>query len=46
MTKVIEDIELKDLATIIAGLVREGVSFRAYPDQFGARWRIELTGGY
>ena len=40
----IKNIELKDLATITAGLVREGVCFVATEEAGG--WTIELTGGH
>lgn len=40
----IEYIELADLPAIVAGLVREGVTFRAYPKD--AFWVVELTGGH
>jgi hypothetical protein len=40
----IECIEVEQLADIVAGLVRNGLTFRAYP--MGAFWCIQLTGGY
>ena len=40
----IEYIDLTDLPAIVAGLVREGVTFRAFPS--GAFWVVELTGGF
>lgn len=41
----IEYIEVSQLAEIIAGLVRQGVTFKAYP--MGAFcWCVELTGGF
>ena len=38
-------IELKDLATIIAGLVKEGIMFEVRPHDDGC-YTVELTGGY
>ncbi len=35
----------EDVAFIIAGLVREGVTFIAYEGKHGV-WSIELTGGF
>lgn len=35
----------EDLVFIIAGLVREGITHRAYAGRGGV-WVIELTGGY
>ena len=40
----INDIETKDLAEIVAGLVREGVTFEA--TQRRGLWTITLTGGF
>lgn len=43
----IRDIPVDKLATIIAGLVREGVTFNATPiDDAGRYFNIELTGGH
>lgn len=39
------DIETKDLATIVAGLAREGVTFECRPQGRGL-WTITLTGGF
>ena len=40
-------IELKDLATIIAGLVKEGIMFEVRPQEHGdGCYIVELTGGY
>lgn len=35
----------EDLCFIIAGLVREGITHRAYKGRLGV-WVIELTGGF
>jgi len=35
---------IEELVKIIAGLVKEGVTFTA--SKQGGRWEIELTGGY
>ena len=40
----IENIKPADLPSIVAGLVREGVTFRAFPS--GVYWTIELLGGF
>lgn len=40
----IKHIATKDLAEIVAGLVRQGVQFTAVQENDG--WTIELTGGY
>lgn len=40
----IQFVQTKDLATIVAGLVREGVMFKATEESGG--WTIELTGGF
>jgi hypothetical protein len=39
---------LETLPVIVAGLVREGVTFKVYPPNLNADgfWEIELTGGY
>ena len=43
----IERINTSDLADIIAGLVKQGITFNAYPmTNYADRWIIELTGGY
>lgn len=43
----IEHIETSELAAIVAGLVREGVTFEARPSVTRAGcWRIVLTGGF
>lgn len=44
----IKNIPIEDLAEIIAGLVKQGVTFTARPlDSFqGGGWIIELTGGF
>lgn len=34
---------IEDLVEIVAGLVKEGLTFKAY--RYGELWRIELTGG-
>ena len=36
--------KMDELAAICAGLVKQGVTFRAYPTD--SYWCIELTGGY
>ncbi len=41
----IENIDISDLARIVADLVRSGVTFRASPAMNGT-WTIALTGGY
>ena len=41
----ITDIKTQDLATIIAGLVREGIGFRSYQSADGT-WYIEFTGAF
>lgn len=41
----IEGIGTADLATIVAGLVAQGVKFRAYKTGVDV-WAIELTGGF
>ena len=41
----IEGVPTKEVAPIVAGLVREGVTFTVYPTSVGL-WCIELTGGY
>lgn len=41
------DVPVADLATIVAGLVREAVCFKAtVSDTDGKFYTIELTGGY
>lgn len=43
----IQDIPTSILAGIVAGLVREGVTFNVTPTNDNASlWNIELTGGY
>lgn len=44
----INNVHTKQLAIIIAGLVREGVTFKAVPtmSKCGEYWEIILTGGY
>lgn len=44
-TNMIVDVPAKDLAIIIATLVREGIIFRARPNEAGL-YEITLTGGY
>ena len=41
----IERIETETLAGLIAGLVKEGLTFQCFPTRDG-RWTIELTGGF
>lgn len=36
--------DISDLVEVTAGLVRQGLTFKARPD--GACWVIELTGGF
>ena len=41
------DVPVDKLATVVAGLVREGVCFRAIVSDFtGKFYTIELTGGH
>ena len=43
----IRHIPTEKLAAIVAGLVREGVTFNVTPENdAGTSWDIELTGGY
>ena len=42
---VIRHIDVSQLATIVAGLVREGLTFEAIAD-LGGTWTIKLTGGF
>lgn len=43
----IRHIRLIDLAEIIAGLVKQGVTFECRPDSpCQGTWQIELTGGF
>jgi len=42
----IENIDLTDLPRIVAGLVREGVTFEARPYPNGTLWFVKLLGGY
>ena len=42
----IEDIKIEDLAEIIAGLVKQGITFEAYQKNGSDFWNINLTGGY
>lgn len=43
----INNVPAEKLAEIVAGLVREGVTFRATPDNdLGLTFTIELTGGH
>jgi hypothetical protein len=39
-------ITTEHLATIIASLVKEGLTFEASPGRHEGEWEIELTGGY
>jgi hypothetical protein len=41
----IEHIALEDLAEIISGLVKQGLTFKATPEG-STSWRITLLGGY
>lgn len=41
----IYEVEEEQLTTIIEGLVKKGLLFKARPDGKGS-WTIELTGGY
>jgi hypothetical protein len=41
----IEDVSTEDLATVVAGLVRAGVTFRVNATMKGD-WIITLTGGF
>jgi hypothetical protein len=41
----IERIETETLAGLIAGLVKEGLTFKCFQTRDG-RWTIELTGGF
>lgn len=34
------------LAEIIAGLVKQGVTFEAFPDKCPGEWKINLLGGF
>ena len=45
---IIHDIETDQLATIIAGLVKQGLTFDCRPDwtTSGCHWTITLTGGF
>ena len=40
----IERIDISELAEIIAGLVKQGLTFQARP--VNGTWTIELTGGF
>lgn len=43
----IENVTAEKLPIIVAGLVREGVTFRATPDDdSGKTYTIQLTGGH
>ena len=42
----IRGIETSALATIVAGLVKEGLTFEATRGEYPGEWDIELTGGY
>jgi hypothetical protein len=43
----INAVPAEQLATIVAGLVREGICFKANPDDDAGRtFTIELTGGH
>lgn len=44
----IENIETKDLAAIVAGLVKQGLTFKCQPMEghYGGGWKITLTGGF
>lgn len=35
-----------EMVTVVAGLVREGVTFKAYAEFGTGVWTITLTGGY
>jgi hypothetical protein len=41
----IENIDIEELATIVSGLVQQGLTFQAFPSSNGL-WTIELTGGF
>lgn len=44
---IIKNIPTKQLAAIVAGLVKEGIVFEAQPDELTYdHWLIKLTGGY
>ena len=43
--RIIENVKTSDLAEIVAGLVREGVTFQVLPNLPGS-WNITLLGGY
>lgn len=45
MNMTIERIAIEDLATIISGLVQQGLTFQSYPSSDGL-WVVELTGGF
>ena len=42
----IENITIEDLPRIVAGLVREGVTFEARPYPNGTLWFVRLLGGF
>ncbi len=42
----INAIPTESLATIVAGLVREGVTFDVSPSSLDGLWNIVLTGGF
>jgi hypothetical protein len=44
--KKIDFVKTSDLAAIVAGLVREGVTFTVSPMNAEGYWSISLTGGY
>lgn len=41
----IRGIPTAELAEVIAGLVKQGVTFEAYPDAKPGEWIVELLGG-
>lgn len=42
----IQNVKPDKLAKVIAGLVKEGLTFEAYPAPDGETWVIDLLGGY
>lgn len=36
----------EELAKFVAGLVREGLTFKAYPNHDGDSYTVKLTGGF
>lgn len=42
----IKHVSTEALATIVAGLVREGLTFEVVPGTLDGNWDITLTGGF